>query len=93
MRAWAAADRLLIEVADTGIGFTASAGSGVGLANARERLALLYGADAELDLTLNDAISAHNPHGTGVIARVSIPLAQSHSTTPPPAAHADRPAA
>ena len=64
--------RLHIEVADTGIGFSASAGSGVGLANARERLSVLYGDAAELDLTLNQP--------QGVIARVSVPL-----PTPEPA--------
>lgn len=84
VRAWADNDRLLIEVADTGIGFTASAGSGVGLANARERLSLLYGDAAELDLTLNDTVTNHNPGGNGVIARVSIPRTDATRPIPPP---------
>jgi hypothetical protein len=63
--AWHDGTALVIEVADTGIGFSNSSGSGVGLANARERLAMLYGPRAELDLTLNPA--------GGVVARVSIP--------------------
>ena len=70
MRAWRDAGSLVIEVADTGVGFLANSGSGVGLANARERLAMLYGAQAELDLTLNEP--------TGVVARARVPL------TPPP---------
>jgi signal transduction histidine kinase len=60
------AGRLHIDVADTGLGFSASSGSGVGLANARERLSMLYGDTAELDLSLNQP--------TGVIASVSVPL-------------------
>lgn len=54
-----------IEVADTGVGFRPSnTGSGVGLDNARERLRLLYGDRAELELLPNSP--------RGVIARVSI---------------------
>jgi hypothetical protein len=63
--AWHDGAALVIEVADTGIGFSNSSGSGVGLTNARERLVMLYGPRAELDLTLNPA--------GGVVARVSIP--------------------
>ncbi len=59
--------QLVIEVADTGVGFSSSSGSGVGLANARERLSMLYGPQAELDLEIN-------PSG-GVTARAIIPLA------------------
>ena len=39
---------LHVDVVDDGIGFNLHAGNGVGLANIRERLALLYGKDAEL---------------------------------------------
>jgi len=39
---------LCVDVCDDGVGFNLHAGSGVGLANIRERLALLYGKDAEL---------------------------------------------
>jgi sensor histidine kinase YesM len=75
VRAWHEGSGLVVEVADTGIGFSASAGSGVGLANARERLVMLYGPTAELDLSLNQL--------TGVVARARIPGA-----LPPPAAAA-----
>jgi hypothetical protein len=59
---------LVVSVADTGLGFGASAdtqGTGTGLANIRERLELLYGREARL------AISANVPSGT--IASVTVP--------------------
>ena len=51
--------KLNVTVADTGLGFGraassgATAGTGVGLANIRERLQLLYGAKASLTITEN----------------------------------------
>jgi sensor histidine kinase YesM len=39
---------LHVDVCDDGVGIDLHAGEGVGLANIRERLALLYGKDAEL---------------------------------------------
>ena len=42
--------RLIVEVADTGAGFTGSFGKGVGLANIRARLTALFGEAAELSL-------------------------------------------
>ncbi len=47
--------KLSVTVADTGLGFgrAATAGTGVGLANIRERLQLLYGAKASLTITQN----------------------------------------
>ena len=47
--------KLNVTVADTGLGFgrAATAGTGVGLANIRERLQLLYGAKASLTITQN----------------------------------------
>jgi hypothetical protein len=47
--------KLAVTVADTGAGFgrAATAGTGVGLANIRERLKLLYGGDAELRIAEN----------------------------------------
>jgi signal transduction histidine kinase len=63
---------LVVEVADTGLGIDVSgtrsvrSGSGVGLANARERLVLLHGPRTELDLMPNEP--------RGVIARMRIPL-------------------
>ena len=47
--------KLAVTVADTGLGFgrAATAGTGVGLANIRERLQLLYGNKASLTITEN----------------------------------------
>jgi signal transduction histidine kinase len=47
--------KLTVTVADTGLGFgrAATAGTGVGLANIRERLQLLYGPKANLTITEN----------------------------------------
>ena len=58
---------LVLKVADSGAGMIATQGCGMGLANIRRRLTLLYGDDAELTLA---AAAAH-----GVVATVSIPLA------------------
>ncbi|QTN26371.1 sensor histidine kinase [Rhodoferax sp. AJA081-3] len=45
--------KLAVTVADTGLGFgkAATAGTGIGLSNIRERLALLYGGKASLNIT------------------------------------------
>lgn len=62
------AGRLAVSVADTGLGLgqpAVTAGTGVGLANVRERLQLLYGAKASLRITAN------SPSGT--IATISVP--------------------
>ena len=48
IRARRAGEDLIVEVHDNGIGFSSSAGSGVGLANTRSRLAALYGSRASL---------------------------------------------
>jgi hypothetical protein len=58
--------RLRVTVADTGLGFAVAAqpGTGVGLANVRERLAALYGGAARL------AIEANSPSGTIVTIEV-----------------------
>lgn len=47
--------KLAVTVADTGVGFgrAATAGTGIGLDNIRERLKLLYGGDAELRIAEN----------------------------------------
>jgi signal transduction histidine kinase len=63
-------DRLRLEVRDSGRGFSDHAGSGVGLANIRSRLAALYGNGANLTL------SANSPRG--VIAAIALPL---HTTS------------
>jgi len=62
--------KLAVTVCDTGLGFEAAAqgtthGTGVGLANIRERLALLYGAKASLTI-------ANNPVG-GTIVTITVP--------------------
>jgi hypothetical protein len=58
--------KLNIVVADTGLGFgkAATAGTGVGLANIRERLQLLYGREASVTVTEN------KPSGTVVTVAV-----------------------
>ncbi|WP_077037214.1 sensor histidine kinase, partial [Pelomonas sp. KK5] len=58
--------KLAVTVADTGLGFgrAATSGTGVGLANIRERLALLYGARGAVTVTENQ------PSGTKVTITV-----------------------
>jgi hypothetical protein len=59
--------KLAVSVADTGLGFgkAATAGTGVGLANVRERLQLLYGGKASLTV-------AENPGG-GTVVTITVP--------------------
>jgi signal transduction histidine kinase len=59
--------KLRVTVADTGLGFAVSdqPGTGVGLANVRERLAALYGGTARL------SIEANSP--TGTIVTIEVP--------------------
>lgn len=59
-------ERLRLTVADTGVGFSASSGSGVGLTNIRARLAALHGERASL------RIEANRPRG--VVASVELPF-------------------
>jgi sensor histidine kinase YesM len=61
--------KLAVTVADTGLGFgrAATAGTGVGLANIRERLRLLYGNKASLTVGPNE------PSGT--VVTVTVPYA------------------
>jgi sensor histidine kinase YesM len=66
LRAFERGGRVVVEVADTGVGFGATTSSGIGLANVRERLKLQYGDDAKL------AIRDNPPMGT----LVSIELPQ-----------------
>ncbi len=58
--------KLAVSVADTGLGFgkAATAGTGVGLANIRERLQLLYGHKAQV------AVTENQPWGTVVTITV-----------------------
>jgi LytS/YehU family sensor histidine kinase len=55
VRAQVVHGQLEVSVIDTGLGFgrASTAGTGVGLSNVRERLQLLYGAQAQLKLTEN----------------------------------------
>ena len=78
--------RLRVTVADTGLGFAIAGqpGTGVGLANVRERLAALYGGAARL------AIEANSP--TGTIVTIEVPYsfdaeapAANGGAAPPPA--------
>jgi two-component sensor histidine kinase len=57
---------LLLKVSDSGQGLAVTDGHGMGLANIRRRLMMLYGDDAVLSLARSDA--------RGVTATVSIPL-------------------
>ena len=61
--------KLRVTVADTGLGFAVAGqpGTGVGLANVRERLAALYGGAARL------SIEANSP--TGTIVTIEVPYA------------------
>ncbi len=60
-------DRLTVEVADTGVGFSGEGGTGTGLANVRARLRALYGPTAAC------RIASNAPHG--VVASLHIPRA------------------
>ncbi|MFO1306805.1 MAG: histidine kinase [Burkholderiales bacterium] len=59
---------LVVDVADTGVGFgvAKTSGTGIGLANTRARLAALYGSGSEL------ALRANEPRG--VVATIRVPL-------------------
>ncbi len=75
---------LRVLVADTGVGFDpnnrSTSGTGLGLANIRERLELLYGAAGQLE------IAANSPRGT--IVTLTIPYSAMPRPTPPSAAQA-----
>lgn len=62
------AKMLELSVADDGVGFSASSGSGIGLSNIRERLKHLYGGAAALELRALDA--------GGVVASIVLPLGE-----------------
>jgi hypothetical protein len=65
VRARVETGRLHVEVADTGGGFTRSAGAGAGLANIRARLAAQFGHEASLTLAMNSP--------SGVVATIALP--------------------
>ena len=58
--------KLVLRVADTGLGLVAGSGGGTGLANIRARLRAMYGAAAGLSLRHN------HPHG--VVAQIDLPV-------------------
>ncbi len=66
IRATADGGVLVVEVADTGVGFRGECGSGTGLANVRARLVALYGPTAVC------RIAANTP--SGVVASLHVPL-------------------
>ena len=70
IRSWRLHGRAVIEVEDDGMGFVLDRleqpmSSGIGLANVRERLRVIYGASYQLTLT--------SEPGKGTIARIEIP--------------------
>jgi two-component system LytT family sensor kinase len=70
IRSWREHGRAVIEVEDDGMGFllerlSEPMASGIGLANVRERLRVIYGATYQLTLT--------SEPGTGTTARIEIP--------------------
>ncbi len=74
--------RLRVTVADSGLGFAAASrpGTGVGLANVRERLSALYGGRARLSIEAND------PSGT--IVTIDVPYSFEADAPLTPAAQA-----
>jgi sensor histidine kinase YesM len=65
VRAYVDGATLHVEVCDDGIGIDPHADDGIGLANIRERLQLLYGANAELVI--------HTPASGGACALIKLP--------------------
>jgi sensor histidine kinase YesM len=65
VRAYVEGATLHVEVCDDGVGIDPHADEGIGLANIRERLQLLYGADAELTI--------HMPPAGGACATIKLP--------------------
>ncbi|WP_431101330.1 sensor histidine kinase [Roseateles noduli] len=70
--------KLQVTVADTGLGFgrAATSGTGVGLANIRERLSLLYGKAASV------TVAENQPSGTVVIITVPYRTSAHHAPEP-----------
>jgi two-component system LytT family sensor kinase len=78
---------LIVRVTDNGVGLEntrASAGRGIGLANVRDRLAILYGDDDRLSLASSD--------GGGAIAELTIPVRRRDQSAELPSAEAHEPA-
>jgi len=66
LRAETDGERLRVDVADTGSGFSKSSGAGTGLANIRARLKASFGDAARLSLAANEP--------RGVVATIELPL-------------------
>jgi signal transduction histidine kinase len=64
--------RLIVTVADSGVGLAPGSGAGVGLANIRARLAAQFGRTAQLALQNNEL--------GGLTATIALPLAQARQT-------------
>lgn len=75
--------KLAVKVTDTGLGFgkAATAGTGIGLSNIRERLALLYGNKASLTVT--------ETAGGGTTATITVPYTARPQTEDPASAPGD----
>jgi len=67
MRAWRDGSHVVLEVADSGVGFAPTTRGGVGLSNLRERLKLLFGERATLEIS--EPLS-----GTGARVRMTLPV-------------------
>ena len=65
VRAYLVDGTMHVDVKDNGVGFNMHAGDGVGLANIRERLRLLYGSRAELVI--------ETPLEGGALASIRVP--------------------
>jgi LytS/YehU family sensor histidine kinase len=66
LRAETDGERLRVDVADTGSGFSKSSGAGTGLSNIRARLKASFGDAARLSLAANEP--------RGVVATIELPL-------------------
>ncbi len=76
--------RLVIEVEDDGVGIagTASAGTGIGMTNISERLNVLYGNSASMEV--------ESTPGHGTLVRLLVPIAQSADAGQPQVAIANQ---
>jgi hypothetical protein len=72
-------ETLIVRVTDNGVGLDGalrSSGRGIGLANVRDRLAILYGDDDRLRLASSE--------GGGAVAELTIPVRRRNQNTVPP---------
>jgi LytS/YehU family sensor histidine kinase len=79
-------DALIIRVVDNGVGLeraSSSSGRGIGLANVRDRLLILYGGDDSLSLSANET--------GGAVAELRIPARRRDAVATGTGSEADRP--